>query len=83
MKYPTYITLKPITSIFDYKYRIRYYYREEVKKIEQIKHPVVRESLKLFRNKSSFYATKNNYFNLSFCGNINLLASLSISILNL
>jgi len=45
----SYITVKPITSIFDYKYRIRYYYREEVSKINHIKHPVVRECLKLFK----------------------------------
>ncbi len=48
----SYITLKPITAIFNYKYRIRYYFREEVKKIDNIKHPVVRECLKQIKHKS-------------------------------
>tara|TARA_B100001057_G_scaffold500829_1_gene618150 strand:+ start:7925 stop:8914 length:990 start_codon:yes stop_codon:yes gene_type:complete len=43
----SYIILKKLPRIFNYNYRIRYYKREEVKNINQIKHPVVREYLKL------------------------------------
>jgi D-glycero-alpha-D-manno-heptose-7-phosphate kinase len=41
-----YITCRYLPPFFDYKYRIRYYEREETKKIDQIKHPSVRECLK-------------------------------------
>jgi len=40
-----YITVRYLPPFFDYNYRIRYYYREETKKIKDIKHPAVRECL--------------------------------------
>lgn len=41
-----YITLRHLPPFFDYKYRIRYYKREEVNALEDIKHPSVRECLR-------------------------------------
>lgn len=43
-----YITARELPPFFEYKHRIQYYLREEVDEIEKIKHPVVREALKLF-----------------------------------
>jgi len=40
-----YITCRYLPPFFDYKYRIRYYQREEANQIEGIKHPSVRECL--------------------------------------
>jgi len=40
-----YITLRYLPPFFDYKYRVRYYQREEANRIEDIKHPAVRECL--------------------------------------
>ena len=37
------------TTFFKYKYRIRYFKKEEVKKISQIRHNSVRECLKYFK----------------------------------
>ena len=42
----SYITIKKLPKIFNYNFRIRYYSREEAKKIDDIKHPVVRTILK-------------------------------------
>lgn len=44
-----YITCRNLPPFFDYKYRIRYYQREETRSIEEIQHPTVRESLKLLQ----------------------------------
>jgi D-glycero-alpha-D-manno-heptose-7-phosphate kinase len=44
----SYITCKKLPPFFDYKFRIRYYKREEVNFIEDIEHPSIRESLKYF-----------------------------------
>jgi len=41
----SYINCRYLPPFFDYKYRIRYYKREETKKIKEIKHPSVRECL--------------------------------------
>ena len=41
----SYITCRHLPPFFDYKYRIRYYLREETNRIEDIKHPSVRECL--------------------------------------
>ena len=41
-----YISLRKLPPFFKYNYRIRYFKKEEVKKISQIKHASVRESLK-------------------------------------
>jgi D-glycero-alpha-D-manno-heptose-7-phosphate kinase len=45
----SYIQLKKLPKIFNYKYRIRYFLREEVVNEEEIKHPVIREAIKLFK----------------------------------
>jgi D-glycero-alpha-D-manno-heptose-7-phosphate kinase len=46
----SYIVIRNLPEIFKYKFRIRYYFREETNFKTDIKHPVVRELLKL--NKS-------------------------------
>ncbi|OGF52111.1 kinase [Candidatus Giovannonibacteria bacterium RIFCSPLOWO2_02_FULL_43_11b] len=43
-----YIMTRYLPPFFDFKYRIRYTEREEVKNIDDIKHPKVRECLKFF-----------------------------------
>jgi D-glycero-alpha-D-manno-heptose-7-phosphate kinase len=45
----SYLLTRPLPPFFDYNYRIRYYKKEEVKKISDIEHPTVRESLKFFK----------------------------------
>ena len=42
-----YINCRYLPPFFDYKYRIRYAKREETKSISEIRHPTVRECLKL------------------------------------
>lgn len=42
----SYITLKDLPKIFKYKFRIRYFYREEASNINEIKHPVIKSILK-------------------------------------
>jgi D-glycero-alpha-D-manno-heptose-7-phosphate kinase len=44
-----FITCRHLPPFFDYKYRIRYYIREETKTISEIRHPSVRECLKFMR----------------------------------
>ena len=46
----SYITLRKLPPFFDYKYRIRYYLKEEVANVDDIKHPSVRECLKYVGN---------------------------------
>lgn len=41
-----YISCRYLPPFFDYKYRIRYTYREETNTVNEIKHPSVRECLK-------------------------------------
>jgi D-glycero-alpha-D-manno-heptose-7-phosphate kinase len=41
-----YISLRSLPPFFKYNYRLRYFKKEEVKKISDIKHPSIRESLK-------------------------------------
>ncbi|MFH1515240.1 MAG: kinase [bacterium] len=41
-----YITARYLPPFFDFKYRIRYYNKEETQTIDQIKHPAVRECLR-------------------------------------
>lgn len=48
----SFIVLKKLPSFFDYSFRVRYYYREETKKINHIKHPTIRNTLKYFGIKS-------------------------------
>ncbi|MDH3972692.1 MAG: kinase [Deltaproteobacteria bacterium] len=44
-----YISCRYLPPFFDYKYRIRYSHREETKVVNEIKHPSVRECLKLLK----------------------------------
>ncbi len=46
-----YITLRKLPPFFEFKHRIRYFMKEEVNSLEEIKHPVVREALKIFQIK--------------------------------
>ena len=48
----SYITLNNLDNFFKYKYRIRYYYREEKQNVSQIKHPTIKNTLKLFNIKN-------------------------------
>lgn len=41
-----FVTLRKLPPFFDYKFRIRYYEREETQTIDEINHPSVRECLK-------------------------------------
>ena len=62
----SYITCRYLPPFFDYKYRIRYYQREEANRIEDIKHPAVRECLSFSKNRSFgliFRPLKANYLN--------------------
>jgi len=45
----SYINIKHLPKIFNYKYRIRYYLREEISDIQKIKHPVIRNLLLKFK----------------------------------
>ena len=45
----SYIVCRYLPPFFNYKYRIRYFKREETKTIEAIKHPIVRETLKFLK----------------------------------
>ena len=47
----SYITLRELPPFFSFKHRIRYFIKEEVNSLEEIKHPVVREALKIFQIK--------------------------------
>lgn len=42
----SYITCRYLPPFFDYKYRIRYYQREETRTVDEIQHPSVRECLR-------------------------------------
>ena len=47
----SYINLRYLPPFFEFKYRIRYFKKETVNKISEIRHPVVRESIKYFKIK--------------------------------
>jgi len=44
----SYITVRTLPDIFNYRYRLRYFKTEEVKNINEIKHPTFREALKKY-----------------------------------
>lgn len=44
-----YVTLRNLPPYFNFNYRLRYFKKEDVKFINEIKHPVIRESLKFFK----------------------------------
>jgi D-glycero-alpha-D-manno-heptose-7-phosphate kinase len=45
----SFLVIRKLPEIFDYKYRIRYYEREEVGTLDQIQIPVIRESIRLMK----------------------------------
>ena len=48
-----YINLRNLPPFFDHNYRLRYFKKEEVKKISDIKHPSIRECLKYLNFKEN------------------------------
>ena len=46
-----YVTIRNLPPFFNFNYRLRYFKKEEVKLVNQINHPVIRECLKLFSYK--------------------------------
>ena len=50
----SYITLNKLDKFYNYSYRIRYYYREEAKKINQIKHPTIKNTLNFYKLKDGY-----------------------------
>ena len=54
-----YITVRELPPFFDYKYRIQYHQKEEVNSLEEIKHPVVREAVKLLDIKKGIEMVHN------------------------
>ncbi len=42
----SYITCRYLPPFFEYKYRVRYYHREEAQTVDEIRHPSVRECLR-------------------------------------
>ncbi len=44
-----YINLRSLPPFFDYNFRLRYFKKEELKKISEIKHPSIRECLKFMK----------------------------------
>ena len=55
----SYINCRFLPPFFEYKYRIRYYKREETNTIENIKHPSVRECLKFIKLKKGIEIVHN------------------------
>lgn len=55
----SYVNVRYLPPFFKYKYCIRYFRREEKDKVDQIKHPSVRETLKYFRNKDGIEMVHN------------------------
>ena len=45
----SYITCRKLPPFFDYTYRLRYFHREEVHDVDEIKHPSIRECLKYLK----------------------------------
>ena len=41
----SFLVLRKLPNIFDYKYRIRYYEKEETNLVDDIKIPVIREAI--------------------------------------
>ena len=50
----SYITLNKLDKFYNYSYRIRYYYREEAKNINQIKHPTIKNTLNFYKLKDGY-----------------------------
>ena len=45
----SFLVVRKLPEIFDYRYRIRYYEKEEVKSVDQIQIPVIREAIRYMR----------------------------------
>ena len=54
-----YVNVRKLPPFFEYKFRLRYHQTEEVKSINKIKHPTVRESLK-FLNYNDYFEMIHN-----------------------
>ena len=48
----SYITARDLPNFFDFKYRLRYFQTEEVKKLNKINHPTFREIINKYHNKN-------------------------------
>lgn len=55
----SYINLRWLPQVFEYKHRIRYYQQEEVNSLDEIRHPTVRESAKLLNIKNGIEVVHN------------------------
>ena len=55
----TFVNIRYLPPFFDFKYCIRYYKREETQNIQSIKHPTVRECLKLMNVKNGIEIIHN------------------------
>lgn len=53
----SFLVLRQLPEIFDYKYRIRYYDREEVQHVNEIQVPVIREAIKYMSVKTGIDIT--------------------------
>lgn len=56
----SYITIRQLPQIFDYKFRVRYYKTEETKKIEDIAHPSVKACAMFLGLKTGFEMVHNS-----------------------
>lgn len=66
-----YVTLRNLPPFFNFNYRLRYFKKEEVNLVNQIKHPVIRECLKLFSYKKGI--------DLSYIGDIPAMSGVGSS----
>ena len=53
----SYLVIRELLDLHKFNYLIRYYKREEVKKIKDIKHPAVREAIKFLKVKKNLDIT--------------------------
>ncbi len=49
----SYITCRELPPFFDYNFCLRYFKREEKKTVDEIEHPIIRESLKFLKASQS------------------------------
>lgn len=54
-----YISIRELPPYFNFNYRLRYFKKENVKKIHQIKHPSIRETLKYLKFKKKLELVHN------------------------
>lgn len=75
-----YITIKELPDLFPYNYRIRYYLKEETKKISQIKHPVIRNLFELYKIKKNIDLV--HYSDLPAMSGLGSSSSFTIGLMN-